>query len=311
MITPNTIEIVEIDLINRCNLSCPLCSYTNEKVSEEKKQFIQFDYLLEFLDQLPNLKQFVFIGNYSDFTFYPKILEFIKYLKDRDINLIIGTNATAKSENFWKSVGLLLTKSDYIHFAIDGATQDVYEKYRIGGSLEKVISNHKTLKAVSQAITVLQFIIFEHNKNDIEKIKQLFIDEKFDFLHIKNNCIISERFSTNGKLIMHQKMSRDIALSKPKIRCDAYARNEIYIKYNGKITRCAETGGTHQGHMITDHIDDIIKGLNDFQYNNTCYNSCNKIAQKILEITPEKIYDNNMNEYIKTSENMQKLHDLI
>ena len=41
--------------------------------------------------------------------------------------------------------GLLTLNLDALHISIDGVTQEVYEKYRVGGNLETVFNNLKKL----------------------------------------------------------------------------------------------------------------------------------------------------------------------
>ena len=48
--------------------------------------------------------------------------------------------------------GLLTSNLDALHVSIDGVTQEVYEKYRVGGNLETVFNNFKKLLASKRVI---------------------------------------------------------------------------------------------------------------------------------------------------------------
>ena len=70
-------------------------------------------------------------------------------------------------------------KLDYITIAVDGSNQELYEQYRVGGDLELVKSNIKQLVDLRNRsgrrapFVELQFLVFEHNKQDIDSIRAL------------------------------------------------------------------------------------------------------------------------------------------
>jgi radical SAM protein with 4Fe4S-binding SPASM domain len=81
---------------------------------------------------------------------------------------------------------------DKIIISLDGATQDVYERYRIGGNYEKVISGIKTLVQVrsemksKKPLIAIQFIVFKFNEHQIKAVKALSKQLKVDKLEIKS-----------------------------------------------------------------------------------------------------------------------------
>jgi len=62
---------------------------------------------------------------------------------------------------------------------MDGTDQVTYEKYRIGGDLEKVITGIENLVHAKKELgkknpfIILQFIVFEHNIHQIQEVKGL------------------------------------------------------------------------------------------------------------------------------------------
>ena len=66
-------------------------------------------------------------------------------------------------------------------FPLMGVTQEVYEKYRVGGNLETVLNNLKKLIAVKKlynSSTKVQwdFIVMKHNEHQIEEAKKMASD---------------------------------------------------------------------------------------------------------------------------------------
>ena len=71
---------------------------------------------------------------------------------------------------------MVTSNLDMLGISIDGTTQEVYEKYRVGGNLEKVFNNLKKLVAAKKLyksnITInWDFIVMKHNEHQVEEAK--------------------------------------------------------------------------------------------------------------------------------------------
>ena len=162
MITLESIKTVNIELNNICNLSCTLCQRNNPEMDYylKQKNHLDYDALLKTLDKCKNLKNVYLFGNLSEPVLYYNFLNLIKELKKRNLNLTISTNGNPYSETFWKDFGNSLDSNDTCIFAIDGSTQEKYQKYRVGGKLEKVLENYITFCDWTQAKKAIQIIKF-------------------------------------------------------------------------------------------------------------------------------------------------------
>ena len=115
----------------------------------------------------------------------PQFLDMVKYAYDKNIYTATSTNAHyLNDDNSRKTIESGL---DRLIISIDGTTQETYEKYRIGGQLEKVIEGTKNiikwkkqLKSKTPHI-IFQFVVFkpnEHQVNDVKELaKKLGVDE--------------------------------------------------------------------------------------------------------------------------------------
>ena len=63
--------------------------------------------------------------------------------------------------------------------AVDGATQETYEKYRQGGRLDRVVANIETILRVRKAKGAatprinMRFVVMSHNEAEIEEAREL------------------------------------------------------------------------------------------------------------------------------------------
>jgi len=76
--------------------------------------------------------------------------------------------------------GLLTSGLDYMTVSIDGATDDVYKVYRVGGKLDMVLANLRTLLKRRGELGLAkspwirwQFIVMKHNEHQLKEAQRL------------------------------------------------------------------------------------------------------------------------------------------
>jgi radical SAM protein with 4Fe4S-binding SPASM domain len=112
-----------------------------------------------------------------------------EYARKKKIYTTTSTNAHFLTDNLARKT--VESGLDRIIISLDGLDQDTYEKYRIGGSVEKVLEGtrnlvkwKKELKSFKPFI-ILQFIVFSTNEHQVPALKQLARDLGVDKLEIK------------------------------------------------------------------------------------------------------------------------------
>lgn len=247
-----TLEKLDIELTNTCNLKCPYCLKVKPSLKEFVKNFQELDYevLTSFITKLKKykLKEVILMGSLSEPTLYPKFLDLIRFLKGLNLTIHISSNANTHNEEWWKGLATLLTCKDSIIFSVDGSTQQIYKKYRIGGDLEKVKKHFQAFCSVQKenySEVYLQTIDFPWYNCDeeYEKIKELFDSNKeykFQRSYIKNYFPEKE----SGKLAKAEVFFRKNIESKiksgtsPKPDCYVLKNKNLYMTYLGDIIPC-------------------------------------------------------------------------
>ena len=100
----------------------------------------------------------------------------ISYANNKNIYTTSSTNGHfLDNEN---SIKTIKSGLDELIISIDGTTQEVYESYRVGGSLEKVISGiNNIVKAKKElnsktSLIIVQFLVLKTNEHQIKEIKK-------------------------------------------------------------------------------------------------------------------------------------------
>ena len=303
-VTPESVKVIDMGLTNKCNLRCPLCTYTVKEIYRDKFKYIDLKEYLNFMDKLPNLNTAIIEGNYSEPTFYPYLPEVIKYLKKRGVRIRLSTNGSTRNTQYWEKLGRCFDSNDVVRYSIDGSTQEIYSKYRVGGNLQKILKNHRALKENSEAVTVLQNVIFEYNEKDKEEMKKLFHGNNFDYLsHIKcystagrNDDVFKPIKAIDQYHKLYNRSVHDV--KNPTLICDSYRRKEIYVNHKGQVFLCGtleESKSYDDKPYITDDLEvifeDITKTANNIYNNDICRTDCNLFCYTVGEKHPDMLID--------------------
>ena len=313
----NDIYQIEIELLNVCNLSCPLCARANPEVinflSSHKAIHLDFEVLTTTLLKFPSLKKVHLVGGICEPTLYKEFIPLLEWLKEHNFVIMISTNASTLNEEKWKQIGNILQEEDEIRFAIDGSTQQSYEVYRKGGNLQKIISNFLAFSH-SKAFKVLQMIKFKHNKEQYEEeIKTIskFCNNKFDYIYrlttgsAKPEIGLEYPDQKKSKIDVYKKIFQQASNKiRQTLAKDIYCYSKvgfIYINHLGQFITCCDryeeflldpkpkpTIYNFDKDELMDYLNNIYE---DIPNTETCIKYCHKMVQ-LLQEPDDKIYRN-------------------
>jgi len=244
LIHRSNIEEFEMDLLGTCNLECPLCTRNYTHASHMLKPNTRpLKEIIRQLDTFPNLKRTFCAGAISEPTLHPEFLDYLRYLKSRDIYVELFTNGSTHNPKYWKEVAEILDDTDQVHFTICGSTQELHEKYRVNSSLDKILENAKALRSIKE-IDYCQFIRFEYNKDDYENVLQM----PFTFCYKvetegirRLNDKVKEVPDGVKPLENRDKIIKSLFKNPPKcgeIACKSLEDKKVFIDQFGNISAC-------------------------------------------------------------------------
>ncbi len=135
---------IVLELTNACTLRCWMCPRTTSM--KRDVGMMDFDLLKSVVDEMSveNVAA-VTLHGFGESLLYPKFFEAVKYIKDKcpATKIALSTNCTLLND----AVNIRLVDSglNMLILSVDGSTKETYEKMRIGGDFEKVISSVKHL----------------------------------------------------------------------------------------------------------------------------------------------------------------------
>ena len=194
-----------------CNLRCPECP-SGLRAFTRPTGMLQKDFFSDTIDQLS--KELLYLIFYFQGEPYlnPDFLEMVRYASQKGIYTATSTNAHYLNDaNAKRTVESGL---DRLIISIDGTTQDVYEQYRVGGKLEKVLEGarnivkwKKELKSKSPFV-FFQFLVVRPNEHQIEDIKKLAKETGVDEVRFKTAQVYDYENDPNQLIPKNEKYSR-------------------------------------------------------------------------------------------------------
>ncbi len=178
---------VMIEPTNLCNLRCPLCPSGNGTLKREKG-YLAFDLYRQIIDEIKDYAYMVILWNQGESFLHKDFLKMAHYASDVGLYTYVSTNGHFLTP----PEPIVRSGIDTLLISVDGATQKTYQKYRIGGDLDKVFSDMDSLVEIKRKIgsrtpyTILQFIIMKHNQHEIQDIKILAKELRVDKLILKS-----------------------------------------------------------------------------------------------------------------------------
>ena len=159
-----------------CNLRCPECP-SGLRAFSRPTGMLQDSFFKQTIDQLSaNLWYLVFYFQGEPYL-NPEFLEMVSYAASKKIYTATSTNAHFLDDEMARRT--VESGLDRLIISIDGTTQEVYEQYRVGGRLEKVLEGARRIvdwkkKLGSKTPFVFfQFLVVRPNEHQIEEIKSL------------------------------------------------------------------------------------------------------------------------------------------
>jgi radical SAM protein with 4Fe4S-binding SPASM domain len=167
---------ISIEPTTSCNLRCPECPSGLRSFTRPTGMLDQtlFKSTISQLKRTLSYLTFYFQG---EPYLHPSFLEMVKFASENGIYTATSTNAHFLREETARQT--VASGLDRLIISIDGTTQETYESYRVGGTLEKVLegaANVIRMKKQMRSSTphvIFQFLVVRHNEHQISEVYEL------------------------------------------------------------------------------------------------------------------------------------------
>ena len=194
-----------------CNLRCPECP-SGLRAFTRPTGMLQKDFFSQTIDEVyKELMYLVFYFQGEPFL-NPGFLDMVKYAHDKGIYTATSTNAHYLTDARAKAT--VESGLDRLIISIDGTTQEVYQSYRVGGKLDKVLEGARNIVKWKRELgsktpfVFFQFLVVKPNQHQIADIKTLAKEIGVDQVRFKTAQVYDYDTDPNGLIPTLDKYSR-------------------------------------------------------------------------------------------------------
>ncbi len=136
---------ISLDPVNVCNLKCPFCSTGNGTTQMKKARLTPELFERIWANVRPGLFKEAHLYNWGEPFLNPHTTDFLRRFADAGVETWISSNLSVKDYDDAFAERLVESGLARMIISADGISQEVYERYRVGGSVERVMKNVKLI----------------------------------------------------------------------------------------------------------------------------------------------------------------------
>jgi len=261
---------IRLEASSVCQLKCSACPNSSNAMSPAVgKGFLRPEHFQKLLDENPWVEA-VELSNYGEIFLNPDLLEIIRYAFDRKVILTADNGVNLNHVKPAVLEGLVKYKLRSMTISIDGASNETYRKYRIGGDYDVVIENIKKINDLKKhyrskyPLLKWQFVVFGHNEHELPAAKKIAgeLNMNFqaklswdsDFSPVKNHKAIRREIGAASRKEFKNKYGVDYMQ-----RLCHELWEQPQINWNGMVLGCCRNfWGDFGGNVFTDGLMESI-----------------------------------------------------
>lgn len=262
-----------------CNLRCPECPSGLRAFSRPTGNLDQ-DFFRKTISEIH--KELLYLIFYFQGEPYinPDFLDMVNYADEKKLYTITSTNGHfLNDENCKKTIESGL---DRLIISLDGTTQEVYESYRKGGNLNKVLEGTKNMVKWKKKLKsnkpylLFQFLVVKPNEHQIEDVKKLAEEIGVDKVLFKSAQIYDFKngnplIPTIDKYSRYRKNDDNTYSIKNKLANSCWKLwHSNVITWDGKIVPCCfdKDAKLVMGELKQDSFSEIWENKNYHKFRN-------------------------------------------
>lgn len=260
---------IRLEASSLCQLKCPACINTTGQLGIIDKGYLTFLNFTKFIKQHPYIRT-IELSNFGEIFLNPDLENILAHAYSENITLEAtnGVNFNTVSPELLEA--LVRYRFNKISISIDGASQETYSKYRIGGKLDTVLHNIQCLNSLKKRYRsklprlTWQFVVFGYNEHEIEKARTLArkygaqFKLKLNYLPnyspIKNPEILRKLLGAATRTEYEEKHHRAYLLP-----CYQLWRSP-QINWDGKLLGCCVNSTTDFGNVFASSLENCLQG---------------------------------------------------
>jgi MoaA/NifB/PqqE/SkfB family radical SAM enzyme len=249
---PITPEYIQLEIVNRCNLRCVMCSIS-ELTAARTRRVLDVAGFETIASQFPALAR-VDLQGIGEPLLNPHLEEIVGWCRRRSIEVGFVTNGLLVDEERIES--LLRAGPSFVVFSVDSVDPEVFEAIRPGADLAKILDNLRALLKARQRLGLssphvgMMSVAMNLNLPTIPEVVRKAAELGVDGLTIKGlnprpNPVLEERDPDRARRAIeraaaeHPELPVTLAFAhdRSRLRC-RWPWTAAYVTVEGELTPC-------------------------------------------------------------------------
>ncbi|HVZ24661.1 MAG TPA: radical SAM/SPASM domain-containing protein, partial [Sediminibacterium sp.] len=202
---------VSFEPTTSCNLRCPECP-SGLRAFTRPTGMLESSFFRKTIDEIHRELLYLIFYFQGEPYLNPDFLDMVQYASQKGIYTATSTNAHYLTDE--KARQTVESGLDRLIISIDGTTQEVYQQYRIGGKLDKVLAGARNIVKWKKALKsrtpfiFFQFLVVRPNEHQIESAKALAKEIGVDQIRFKTAQVYNYELDPHGLIPENNKYSR-------------------------------------------------------------------------------------------------------
>lgn len=179
-------SIIHIEPTSKCPLRCTLCPRT---LYLDKIQNTDCD-IEHYSDLTSTFDEIIICGNHGDPIYHKDFIRLVNKIKQKNktAKIILHTNGSYRTQDWWAEVAKEFNSNDEINFSIDGVESNNH-LYRVNSKWQLIEEGIKAFRSVNKTTKLIwKYILFNYNQTTVLeaicKAKELGFDR---FMIVQSN----------------------------------------------------------------------------------------------------------------------------
>ena len=172
--------IAKFETTSLCNLSCPFCRHGAGAADESAiaRRAMSSSTFETILEEIHSYVFLMFMYHKGEPFLNRELTAMLRAAKEKNVATVVSSNLNIGMDDA-RAEEIVSSGLTYLLASIDGATQEVYEKYRVGGDISIVLGNLRKIQDAKMRLGSKtphigwQFIEFDHSRHEAQAAQNL------------------------------------------------------------------------------------------------------------------------------------------
>lgn len=256
----------KFETANLCNLRCPGCLHGEDPrgAAFRSKRYMTPEVFGTLLDGLWRDAFIMFLYHKGEPFLNPALLDLCEAARSRRVATVVSSNFSLPFSDA-QIEAIALRGPRYLTVSCDGLSQEVYERYRVGGRVETVLANMRRLvearrqSGTPSSTLAWQFIVFDHNRHELDaamdKAREIGVDQFVVTRDAGDICRDGHALGTGQAGLMPDPFP---------FKCRWLWSMPVFL-YDGEMTACCNYDWSverHLGNAVEHSVQSLWQGEN-------------------------------------------------